>query len=45
MEKVQPLGQRLRTLMEERQLNYEALGKLLEMREDLRSGVPAIRSL
>ncbi len=32
MEKAASLGQRLRTLMEERSLNYEALGKLLEMR-------------
>lgn len=32
MEKREPLGQRLRMLMEERQLNYEALGRLLEMK-------------
>lgn len=32
MEKQEPLGQRLRTLMEERELNYEALGRLLDMR-------------
>lgn len=32
MEKQEPLGKRLRTLMEERRLNYEALGQLLEMK-------------
>lgn len=32
MEKQELLGQRLRTLMEERDLNYEALGRLLDMR-------------
>ncbi|MBQ3089283.1 MAG: helix-turn-helix domain-containing protein [Oscillospiraceae bacterium] len=32
MEKQETLGQRLRRLMEEGQLNYEALGRLLEMR-------------
>lgn len=32
MEKQETLGKRLRTLMEERQLNYEALGRLLEMK-------------
>jgi repressor LexA len=32
MEKQEPLGRRLRTLMEERNLNYEALGRLLEMK-------------
>ena len=31
MDKQESLGKRLRTLMEERQLNYEALGRLLEM--------------
>ncbi len=32
MERQEPLGKRLRTLMEERELNYEALGKLLDMK-------------
>ena len=32
MDKQESLGKRLRTLMEERQLNYEALGRLLEMK-------------
>lgn len=32
MEKQEPLGKRLRTLMEERKLNYEALGHLLDMK-------------
>ena len=32
MEKQEPLGRRLRTLMEERKLNYEALGHLLDMK-------------
>ena len=32
MEKQEQLGRRLRILMEERELNYEALGKLLGMK-------------
>jgi repressor LexA len=32
MEKQETLGRRLRTLMEERNLNYEALGQLLDMK-------------
>lgn len=32
MDKQESLGKRLRTLMEERRLNYEALGRLLEMK-------------
>lgn len=32
MEKQETLGRRLRSLMEERQLNYETLGRMLEMK-------------
>ncbi len=32
MEQIETLGARLRTIMQERKLNYDALGKLLDMR-------------
>ena len=32
MEQIETLGERLRTIMQERKLNYDALGKLLDMR-------------